>query len=180
MENLIKEISQDNQSNLKSLITLNRNKEDLVDAYWKQQGDLLNSIINTEEIKSSKSSNVEKITEIEELKQKTATAYRDNIVLASWKNTDNFSARLIDFSEQHVIIECLVDKENGVYEERCFRSNIFENYELEIGKLFFLRFFERASEVKMQIHDDPDLTLKEDFPKLNLSEKYKNSRLFKK
>jgi hypothetical protein len=179
MDSIIEKISQDNKSDLKSLISFNSNKEDFVDAFWKQKEEFLSSIINTEEIKASKYSNVQKITEGNESKQKTTTAYRDNVILKPWKNTDNYSARLIDYSEDTVTIECLVDKENGVYEERCFRSNIFENYKLEIGKLFFLRFFERAGEVKMQIHDDPDLTLKEDFPRIKLSEKFKNSRLFK-
>ena len=69
--------------------------------------------------------------------------------------------------------------EEQIYEEREFKSSLFTGYNLDIGSLFFLRIWERPNEIRIEIHDDPELTLNNDFPKLDFVEKYKSSRLFK-
>jgi len=103
----------------------------------------------------------------------------DSVILKGWKNIENISARLIESNDEQVILECLIDKENKIYEERIFRPSLFKGLNKNIGSLFYLRFYERSNELKMQIHDDPELTFKDDFPKLDYVQKFKNSRLFK-
>lgn len=104
----------------------------------------------------------------------------DTVIITEWKNVENISARLIEFYDDKVILECLVNKEERIYEEREFKTSLFDGYEIKIGNLFLLKFLERQNEIKMQIHNDPGLTFKEDFPKLDFVEKFKDSRLFKK
>lgn len=105
--------------------------------------------------------------------------FSDRIVITSWKNVENISARLINSYDNSVILECLIDKETGTYEEREFRASLFDGYVLKQGNLFYLRVFERQNEIKLEIHDDPGLTRIEDFPKMDFVEKFSNSRLFK-
>jgi len=104
----------------------------------------------------------------------------DRIILRGWKNVENVSARLINDFDDTVVLECLIDKENGIYEEREFRKSMFEGYDTSLGSLYLLRIFERQNELRIEIHNDPDLTLKDDFPKLNFAQTFKDSRLFKK
>ncbi|MBN2745259.1 MAG: hypothetical protein JXR34_00900 [Bacteroidales bacterium] len=103
-----------------------------------------------------------------------------NFVLHNWKNVENVPARLVSYSSCNVVLECLMDKEKRIYQERTFPASIFDEMELQEGKLFYLRLFERPSEMKLQVLDDPSLILEDDFPKSRLAEKYKSSRLFKR
>lgn len=104
----------------------------------------------------------------------------DAIFLERWKNVENISARLIEFYEDVVILECLIDRELGIYQEREFSASLFLEYELRIGDLFYLRVFERPSEMKLEIHNDPNLTFEKDFPKLDFKQLFNKSKLFKK
>jgi len=108
------------------------------------------------------------------------TVGSDYTSFESWKNVENISARLIEFYDDVVILECLVDKELGTYEEREFQMSLFEDYELRIGAFFYLRTFKRKNEIKLQVHDDPQSALEPDFPKADLGTLFKNSKLFKK
>ena len=103
----------------------------------------------------------------------------DRIVLKNWKNVSNISARLVEVLSDTIILECLIDKENKIYEEREFQSKLFEGYELKVGSLFLLRLFERQNEMKLQVYNDPELTLVDDFPKLEYYKSFKDSKLFK-
>lgn len=116
----------------------------------------------------------------EEKKDIEVTYSSDNIIISGWKNVENISARLIDYYTDTVMLECLIDKDNGIFEEREFRFSLFEGYKMEIGNLFLLRIFERQNEIRIEIHNDPGLTLKDDFPQFSFVEKFKDSRLFKK
>lgn len=104
----------------------------------------------------------------------------DTVTLKGWKNIENISARLIECYDDVVVLECLIEKELGVYEEREFRISLFTGYELKIGNLFFLRFFDRDNETKIEIHNDPKLTSIKDFPKMDFNNLFKQSKLFKK
>lgn len=119
-------------------------------------------------------------TEVQQISKDSSTQSYDKIILQGWKNIENISARLVEFSLDHVVLECLIDKENKIYEERIFRPSLFNNYKLVIGNLFYLRFFERQNEIRMEVHDDPDLTFRNDFPKLDFVSEFKDSKLFRK
>jgi hypothetical protein len=142
------------------------------------KNEALRAIFN---VQSSSASSIE--TTLDELGQKPAEQSlfgSDSLTLKAWKNIENISARLIEHSDDIVVLECLLDKELGIYEEREFRKTLFEGYELKIGNLFYLRFFDRQNETRMEIHNDPRLTSVEDFPKKNFVDLFKNSKLFKK
>ncbi|MBL7763395.1 MAG: hypothetical protein JNL23_08200 [Chitinophagaceae bacterium] len=104
----------------------------------------------------------------------------DAVIFAAWKNTYNISARLIEHYDEVVMLECLIDKEEKVYETREYQSSLFLGYDLIIGSLFFLRYFERKNEVRLEVHNDPRLTSLDDFPKTDFKKLFNESKLFKK
>jgi hypothetical protein len=103
----------------------------------------------------------------------------DKVIITNWKNIENISARLIENCGENIVLECLIDKENSIYEERIFETSLFEGYNIEIGSLFYLRFFKRKNEAKMEVHEGKGIVLEEDFPKLNFKEIFSSSKLFK-
>ena len=121
-----------------------------------------------------------KCDEEKELTEKVVLSGSDTVIITGWKSVENISARLIEHYDDTVVLECLIDKEMRIYEEREFRLSLFTGYDLKIGNLFLLRIFERKNEIRIEIHNDPGLTLKDDFPKLDFVKEFSNSRLFKK
>ncbi len=99
--------------------------------------------------------------------------------IVGWKLVETLSARVIDFYNEVVLLECLVDKENKEYEEREFKVMLFEGFALEIGKLFKLCYYERINQAMLEIKDNPNLVLESDFPENNFTKKYGN-KVFKK
>ncbi len=106
--------------------------------------------------------------------------FKEGEILKAWKNVVNIKAQLIDFDDDFVRMECLLDKETKHYEAWEFPTTLFEDYELRLGKLFYLQYFERSKEIKLEIHDNPDLVLASDFPKIDFAKKFGQSKLFKK
>jgi len=121
-----------------------------------------------------------KLDEEKNIAEKVVFSGSDTIIISGWKNVENISARLIEYYDDTVILECLIDKEMKIYEEREFRLSLFTDYDLKIGNLFLLRIFERKNEIRIEVHNDPGLTIKDDFPKLDFVKEFSNSRLFKK
>lgn len=111
--------------------------------------------------------------------EELATFGADTVVLRGWKNVENISARLIEVYDDVVVLECLIDRDKGIYEEREFRASLFEGYNLIPGSLFYLRFFDRPNETRMEVHNDPKLSFKEDFPERDFKEIFSASKLFK-
>ncbi len=101
------------------------------------------------------------------------------VSFTQWKNFENVSARLVSYFDEEVVLECLIDRENSVFEERAFRSSLFEGFKLEVGEFFYLRFFERQNEERIEIHGG-DLVRKEDFAKTNFRDLISKSKLFDK
>lgn len=104
---------------------------------------------------------------------------KDTIFFTPWRNYENVSARLIEVTDDGVVLECLIDRDNEFYEEREFRKSILEGFDLTLGKLFFLRFFERENANKIEAYDDAGLTNQNDFPKTDFKKLFDNSQLFK-
>lgn len=144
---------------------------------FQQKKDLLKNLFQTEKANEvpNKFSLIEKDSKIF---IRSSFAGSDTVQIYGWKNVKNCSARLIGTYDNVVLLECLINKEEKVYEEREFEVSLFEGYDLEIGKLFYLRYFKRPNEAKIEVHDDPHLTFKDDFPKLNFNELFKKSKLF--
>lgn len=104
----------------------------------------------------------------------------DSVVLRGWKFVEAISARLIEIHDSFVLLECLVDREQKLYEEREFRRSLFDGYELEIDALFILKFYDRPNQTRMEIHDDPRRIHAADFAKEDFRLIFEKSRLFKK
>jgi len=86
-------------------------------------------------------------------------------------------ARIIDAYDDVMVAECLVDKENRVYEEREFPSVFFG--ERKIGDFCTLQF--TLMDGLMCVELRPYFGIEdEDFPRINFKEKFEKSSLFKK
>ena len=107
--------------------------------------------------------------------------YLDNegTYIYSWKLVENLSSQVVDFGDEFIILECLIDKENRTYEQREFNVSIFSEKEIFLGKKFKLSFYQRPNECKMTINDNDSLVLDEDFPQTNFSQRFANLKLKK-
>lgn len=103
----------------------------------------------------------------------------EGVVIKQWRNIENISARLIEFNEITVVLECLVDREELIYEEREFKSSLFSQFNLELGKLFKLCMYERQNQIMMEIKDNPKLISETDFPKIDFAKQFKNFKIKK-
>ena len=98
-----------------------------------------------------------------------------------WKCVLVLSARLIEAYDNIVVLECLIDSESKTYQEREFHAALFEGYKIEQGSLFQLKFYERSHESRMEVLDGTGIIDEAiDFPKLDFSKLFSNSRFFKK
>ncbi|MEA3448487.1 MAG: hypothetical protein U9Q98_08590 [Bacteroidota bacterium] len=103
------------------------------------------------------------------------------ILIRDWNNSENIHARLIEVTGTTVVLECLVDKENKIYEEREFDKDLFDGYEIKEGYFFLLRFYTRKNEMKLEVHDNKSGLVKDEhFKSINLYEAFKNNPIFKK
>jgi hypothetical protein len=157
-----------------NLIAVKEEKEPFNSPFFSEKKDNLKSFINFD------SPNQFQFTTLDEKLGTSPTIGTGNAIISGWKNIENISARLIEFYDNVVVLECLIDREQGLYEEREFRSSVFSQHDLHIGNLFYLRIFERENESRIEIHSDPELNFIEDFPKINFNKLFKESNLFKK
>jgi hypothetical protein len=109
----------------------------------------------------------------------TKIALVNEVHIKSWKLIANISSKLIDFDESLVSLECLLDKEERIYEEREFDIALFNGYNLEIGKLFKVCIYQRENQRMIDIKDDSKLISTDDFPEIDLYTPFKNIKLNK-
>ena len=87
----------------------------------------------------------------------------EGVNLLSWKRVANISSKILYFDDKVVQIECLVDKENRIYEQRQFGSDFFEGLKLEIGYIFKLCFYKRNNQQMVEVMYDSNLVASDDF-----------------
>ena len=163
------------------LETIDENTNELNSPRFLERDALLKDLFKSDEHSLPERIQIEEIhDDVNILNELTPTVSADRIILSGWKNVENISSRLIENCGEHVVLECLIDKEAEVYEERIFRASLFNGYNLELGNLFYLRFFERDNEMKMEVNDGTGIVSENDFPTINFTEMFKNSKLFKK
>jgi len=92
-------------------------------------------------------------------------------------NIENYSGKVIEFDDNIVKLECLIDKDNHIYEERVFNKSLFKNYDLQTDKYFLLQIFEIENGISIQIYSKPEL--ESDFPQLNFVKEFSGSKIFK-
>lgn len=93
--------------------------------------------------------------------------------------TEVIPARLLEHFDDTVLLECLIDRDECIYEERYFNVNLFTGYDLIIGSYFYIINTVKDNSATIQIIDDMECKLAIDFPKVDFTELFKNSKLFK-
>lgn len=121
----------------------------------------------------------DKFTDSKPVEDKRISLSEGSFIIG-WKLVQTESARLTEFDEEKVVLECLIDKEEKIYEEKEFKATYFQGYTLQIGKLFKLCFYERPNQVMMEVKDNPNLISENDFPKNQFQEKYSGMTIKKR
>lgn len=101
----------------------------------------------------------------------------DNQIFGVWKLMLNLSARVISYDDESVLLECLVDKEQRIYEKIQYASWLFKGFELFQGKLFKICQYARQNEARLVVKDNPNLILDDDFPKTNFASKFADVKI---
>lgn len=102
---------------------------------------------------------------------------QEGVILKNWKLINNIPSRAIEWDEEknEMVLECLVDREPNVYEERVFPFSLFKGFKLEEFQKFLVLIYEREAEMKIEIHSKAGLVKDSDFPKVDFVELFKNS-----
>lgn len=147
--------------------------------FFSDKDDLIKDLLKTQSPESTSLYRSRDIDKFGLNEQEETLTPSQTITLYGWRNIENISARLIESYDDVIVLECLVDKESSTYEEREFRKTLFEGYDLKLGTLFYLRFFERPHEMRMEVHNDPSLHFLDDFPTMDFKGTFEKSKLFK-
>ncbi len=103
------------------------------------------------------------------------TDYHDK----GWKHTATYSARVLDFSENFVKTEVLINKNEGKYQVRNIPRQLFDGQTLSHGKLIQIFHFIKLNEMKVRIEDGENHVNPSDFPENNLFDSVKDFDIFK-
>lgn len=129
--------------------------------------------------KSKKIVSHSSITE-EEKELSDISINRDGIVEEHWASIQKVPSRVIEVSEHFVILECLVDIQNRVYEERSFEKGMFENaIPLINEQLILIKISSRPLKKLIEFVDGTNLIPKSYFDYSNIFEDLKDKRIFK-
>ena len=101
-------------------------------------------------------------------------------ILHGWKLTKRVSTRVLKIGETHVLLDCLVDPEDRIYEEWEFELSFFEGVNLSIGKTLKLHYYSRPTQIMMEILDTPGLVDSGDFPIIDFVKELSDINIFKK
>jgi hypothetical protein len=77
-----------------------------------------------------------------------------------WKLVETTHARVLEVSEETVVLECLVDKENKIFENKRFDKKLLEGVlQPQDGKFVIIQEFFRPGEIRFKFRDgDNDFT----------------------
>lgn len=163
-----------------SLLGTEKTEGEYMSQYFKGMSEIMSNLFSPSEeyqLQDKIDVNTQEETETESSRSVVPT---DNYaILGAWKNIENYSARMIEVNDELVILECLIDREKDIFEERAFKTSLFKGYDATIGTTYYIRIFERNHELKMQIHDDPKSNYSADFAKTDIVKELKDSKLFK-
>lgn len=87
----------------------------------------------------------------------------EGVSLLSWQRVANISSKILYFDDDVVQIECLVDKENKLYEQKEFNRDFFVGLDLSIGYQFKLCFYKRNNQQMVEVMYDSQLVASDDF-----------------
>ena len=75
--------------------------------------------------------------------------------MTKWIKTDSIPAHYIGSTEDTVDIECCLDFENKIYEERIFPKSLFEGVNLKPDSYFILKIHNKTNKIRIKITEDP-------------------------
>ncbi|MEK6782860.1 MAG: hypothetical protein AABY93_14260 [Bacteroidota bacterium] len=101
-----------------------------------------------------------------------------SILDQSWTNSFNYPARVSKIVADKVIVDCLIDKPNQIFEKRIFPKTVFTS-DVVAGSFFLIRIFEGKNEFRIKIEDDRYVN-RSDFEFTGYIDKLENLSIFKK
>jgi hypothetical protein len=102
----------------------------------------------------------------------------ESVQFQTWQLVANISSNVLYADDNVVGLECLLDKEEKVFEEREFSRKLFNGFSVEPGTLFKVCLYERQNEERIEIKSGANgLVQAEDFPKMDFYSKFKNLTL---
>ncbi len=85
-------------------------------------------------------------------------SHREFISAESWGKTVNISSRILKTTKNSVTCECLVDRENKVFQSRSFSRQLFEHIEpLDKNKLVIIKIRSKIGSSRIDIFNGENL-----------------------
>lgn len=81
-----------------------------------------------------------------------------------WRKRKNYYGRIVKLSKEYVEVDCLIDPQERIFEEREFIRLLFENItDLSVGKYVIIRMFLREGKSQITVNDADNLVNKKLF-----------------
>jgi hypothetical protein len=125
-------------------------------------------------LKTESSYGKEQSSEILELLMPEGTSIK------TWKLIKTLSSRILEFDDEMVLVESLVDKENRIYAEQELDVTLFSEVNMKVGMYFKLCYYKRENKMMLEVVYSPGLVLESDFEKTNFKEMFSDLQLKKK
>jgi hypothetical protein len=74
----------------------------------------------------------------------------DGVIEDYWLDVENVESRIIDFTVNNVILECLVDVENKKFQNRTFSKSLLDGIPLAVNQPILIKIFTGKNEIKFQ------------------------------
>lgn len=126
---------------------------------------------------------LEKITvpdEINEIGYELDDHASNSYVEIGWRLKESYSAKILDFDENSVKTEWLIDKDENYYQTRRIPIELFEGTNfLTHGSLIKVLIYTKPRETKMVIQNGKHLVNSNDFPDEKILDNVKDLEMFK-
>lgn len=86
-------------------------------------------------------------------------------------------ARLLNKYDDIYLLECLIDSQNKIYEEREFNKSLFDGFPDGVGTIFILELTKLQNEERLKVFYEESYS-EDYFPKMDLDTIFKKSKLF--
>lgn len=113
-------------------------------------------IINDDDLKEKKSQITDSKSDSESYNPNLS--HRDFIMNESWDKTLNISSRIMHITKDSVSCECVIDRENKVFQTRQFPRELFEHIEpLESQRLVIIKIRSKIGSSRIDIYNGENL-----------------------
>lgn len=100
-------------------------------------------------------------------------------LISNWKRYKRVPAKILEISDDFVLLECLINKDAGIYKEKRFSKELLDEVNIEQGRFLLFNYYKKGNELKIQILDNQSLVSDSEFPAVDFS-KYEKSNFFSK